>query len=468
MPAPSPDTVAAVLQQTEAEFDQSRENLFALLRIPSISAQPAHKEDCVRAAEWWREQLTGLGLRAELRPTPGHPVVVGHCDGPADYQGPHVLFYGHYDVQPVDPLDLWTTPPFEPQLVDGPRGKRFVARGAVDDKGQTLMFLEALRAWRSVGGGIPARITVLIEGEEEVGSVNLEAFLAAQRDDLKSDLALISDTGMWDVDTPAITTRLRGMAYFEVTLKAASRDLHSGLYGGSALNPINALTHILGELHDENGRIQLPGFYDRVKPVTNAQRAQWDSLGFDEAAFLGSIGLSAPVGERGYAALERLWARPTADINGIWGGYTGPGSKTVIAAEACAKVSFRLVPGQDPDEVFDQFQRFVTERLPVGAKAEFALHSGSPGIEMNLDTPWVRAAQTVLAEEYGKPAVLMGSGGSIPVVMSLKKVLGIDSLLIGFGLDDDQVHSPNEKFEQRCFYHGIRSHARLLAKFAGG
>lgn len=467
MPAPSPQSVVAVLQQADAAFDQSRENLFALLRIPSISAQPVHKPDIQRAAEWWRDQLAGLGFRAEIRPTAGHPVVVGHFDGPADYRGPHVLFYGHYDVQPVDPVELWHSPPFEPQLVDGPHGKRFVARGAVDDKGQTMMFLEALRAWHTAGGGIPARLTVLIEGEEEVGSPNLEPFLAQHRDDLKSDLALISDTGMWDVDTPAITTRLRGMAYCEVTLKAANRDLHSGLYGGSALNPINALTHILGELHDESGRIQLPGFYDRVKPVTNAQRAQWDALGFDEAAFLGGIGLSTPVGERGYAALERLWARPTADINGIWGGYTGPGSKTVIAAEASAKVSFRLVPDQDPAEVYAAFQHFVQDRLPPGAQAEFKINSGSPGIEMNLDTPWVRAAQTVLAEEYGKPAVLMGSGGSIPVVMSLKQVLGIDSLLIGFGLDDDQVHSPNEKFEQRCFYHGIRSHARLLAKFAG-
>ncbi len=468
MPAPSPQTVSAVLQQADAAFDQSRENLFALLRIPSISAQPDHKPDIQRAAEWWRDQLAGLGFRAEIRPTAGHPVVVGHFDGPAGYTGPHVLFYGHYDVQPVDPVELWHSPPFEPQLVDGPHGKRFVARGAVDDKGQTMMFLEALRAWHAAGGGIPARLTVLIEGEEEVGSPNLEPFLEQHRDDLKSDLALISDTGMWDIDTPAITTRLRGMAYCEVTLKAASRDLHSGLYGGSALNPINALTRILGDLQDENGRIQLSGFYDRVKPVTNAQRTQWDALGFDEAAFLGKIGLTAPSGERGLSALERLWARPTADINGIWGGYTGAGSKTVIAAEASAKVSFRLVPDQDPDQVFAAFRQFVNERLPAGAKAEFQMFSGSPGIEMNLDTPWVRAAQAVLSDEYGKPAVLMGSGGSIPVVMSLKQVLGIDSLLMGFGLDDDQVHSPNEKFEQRCFHHGIRSHVRLLAKFAGG
>jgi acetylornithine deacetylase/succinyl-diaminopimelate desuccinylase-like protein len=468
MTAPSTETLATVLQHADANLDQSRETLFALLRIPSISAQPKHAADCQRAADWWRNQLAGLGFQADVRPTAGHPVVVGHHPGPAGYQGPHILFYGHYDVQPVDPLELWTSPPFDPQLVDGPRGPRIVARGAVDDKGQTAMFLEALRAWHAAGGGIPARVTVLIEGEEEVGSLNLEPFLKQHKADLAADLALISDTGMWDVDTPAITTRLRGMAYVEVTLKAANRDLHSGIFGGSALNPINALTRILGELQDDNGRIRLPGFYDKVVPISNAQRAQWDALHFDESAFLGSIGLSTPVGERGYSGLERLWARPTADINGIWGGYTGAGSKTVIASEASAKISFRLVANQDPDEVVAQFKQFVTERLPPGATAAFAEYSRAPGIEVNVDSPWVRAAEAVLGEEYGKPAVLMGCGGSIPVVTSLRSVLGIDSLLMGFGLDDDQVHSPNEKFELRCFHHGIRSHIRLLGRFAGG
>ncbi len=468
MPAPPSKTVEAVLRQVDAGLDQARENLFALLRIPSISAQPAHAEDCRRAGEWVREQLAGLGFTANLRDTAGHPVVVAHHPGPEGYRGPHVLFYGHYDVQPVDPVELWSSPPFEPQLVDGPRGKRFVARGAVDDKGQTMMFIEALRAWHQVGGGVPARITALIEGEEEVGSRNLEPFLVANRDELRTDLALISDTGMWDIDTPALTTRLRGMAYTQVTLRAADRDLHSGLYGGSALNPINALCRALGELHDADGRVQVPGFYDGVKEPTNAQVAQWDSLGFDEAGFLGNIGLRIPVGERGRPALQRLWARPTADINGIWGGYSGPGSKTVIASEAFAKVSFRLVPGQDPKKVVEGFRAFLAARVPEDAKVEVEAFSGSPGIEIATDSPWVKAAQDALAEEFGKPAVLIGSGGSIPVVSSLRKVLGIDSLLMGFALDDDQVHSPNEKFEQRCFHRGIRSHARLLAKFAGG
>jgi acetylornithine deacetylase/succinyl-diaminopimelate desuccinylase-like protein len=468
MSAISPDTLATVLRHADAALDASRGRLFELLRIPSISAQPDHRRDCEHAAEWVRDQLTGLGFQAAVRPTTGHPLVVAHHAAPAGYQGPHILFYGHYDVQPVDPLELWHSPPFDPQLVDGPHGKRFVARGAVDDKGQTMMFIEAMRAWKATTGGIPAHITAIIEGEEEVGSPNLEPFLIANKQELAADLALISDTGMWDIDTPAVSTMLRGMTYTQVTLKAANRDLHSGLYGGSALNPINALTRILGDLQDANGRIQVPGFYDKVKPVSNAQRAQWDALGFDEQAFLGKIGLSEPAGERGYSALERLWARPTADINGIWGGYTGAGSKTVIASEASAKVSFRLVPNQDPNEVFEQFKRFVTDRLPPGATAEFAGYSRSPGIEVNIESPWVRAAQSILADEYGKPAVLAGCGGSIPVVTSLRTVLGLDTLLMGFGLDDDKVHSPNEKFEQRCFHHGIRSHIRLLAKFAGG
>ncbi len=457
----------AVLAQADAALDQSRKRLFALLRIPSISAQPAHAEDCRRAAEWVRGELAGLGFEASLRPTEGHPVVLAHHPGPDGYTGPHILFYGHYDVQPVDPLALWSSPPFEPQLVDGPHGKRYVARGAVDDKGQMMMFVEALRVWKDATGAIPARITVLIEGEEEIGSANLEPFLISNKNELRADLALISDTGMWNVDTPAVTTRLRGMAYVELTLHAAKRDLHSGLFGGSALNPINALTRILGELKDQDGRIRIAGFYDGVKPVTNAQAAEWEALGFDEGAFLDGIGLGMPAGERGLPALQRLWARPTADINGIWGGYMGPGAKTVIAAEASAKVSFRLVPGQDPGRVIEGFQGFVAERLPQDAWVEWKVFASGPAIEVPTDSPWVRAARAVLGEEYGRPAVLIGSGGSIPVVSSLRAVLGVDSLLMGFGLDDDQVHSPNEKFEQVCFHHGIRAHARLLGRLAG-
>ncbi len=460
------DATAAVLHHADATLPAARDALFDLLRIPSISARPEHAADCRRAAEWVRDYLAATGFSADLRPTAGHPIVVAHHPGPPGYKGPHVLFYGHYDVQPVDPLALWTSPPFEPQLVEGPRGPRFVARGAVDDKGQVMMFLSALRAWHDAGGGVPARITVLLEGEEEVGSVNLDPFLEANKAELASDLALISDTGMWDVDTPAITTRLRGLVYTEVSLRAAKRDLHSGLFGGSGRNPINVLCAALGGLADAQGRIQLPGFYDAVKPVSAAQAAEWQAMGFDEAAFLGDIGLRIPAGEQDVPALERLWARPTADINGVWGGYTGPGSKTVIPSEAFAKVSFRLVPDQDPDAIADAFRRFLTARVPADTVVEVAVLSGAPGIEIAADSPYVQSAREILAEEFGRPALLMGSGGSIPVVSSLRRVLGIDSLLMGFGLDDDQVHSPNEKFEQRCFHHGIRSHVRLLGRFA--
>jgi acetylornithine deacetylase/succinyl-diaminopimelate desuccinylase-like protein len=456
--------VDTVIRQALANLDQSTERLCQFLRIPSVSAQPQRAPDCQRAAEWMRGELQALDFDAALHATAGHPVVLAHHPGPPGYRGPHLLFYGHYDVQPPEPLDLWESPPFEPVVVDGPRGKRIVARGAVDDKGQVMMFVEALRAWHEAGGGIPGRVTVLMEGEEEIGSAHLEPFLRAARDELHADLALISDTGMWDIDTPAITTRLRGLLYTQVTLKGPERDLHSGLFGGSALNPINALTKLLGELTDEGGRVRIPGFYDDVKEIAATEVAQWEALGFDEPAFLGAIGLFAPAGERDRPPLQRLWSRPTADINGIWGGYTGPGSKTVIPTEASAKVSFRLVPDQEPDRIVESFRSFLRSRLPADARVEIEVLSSSRGIATDTAKPWVAAARDALHEEYGRPAVLLGSGGSIPVVELFRRVLGIDSLLVGFGLEDDRMHSPNEKFEMRCFRHGICSHARFLGK----
>src|SRR4051794_24999005 len=411
-----------VLDRVEANLDSARERWFSLLRIPSISAQPAHAADCGTAAEWLRDLLSDMGFKAGVHATEGHPIVLGQHPGPGG-NAPHLLFYGHYDVQPPEPLELWTSPPFEPTVVDGPHGKRVVARGAVDDKGQTMMWIEALRAWHQVTGSLPVQATVLIEGEEEVGSKNLKPFVDANREKLAAHVAVISDTGMWDIDTPAVTTRLRGNVYTQVTLRAANRDLHSGMYGGSALNPINALTRILGQLHDERGRIQVPGFYDGVAEIPDSLRKQWDALHFDEAAFLGGIGLSHPAGEQDRSPLERLWARPTADICGIWGGYQGPGSKTVIAAEAGAKVSFRLVPGQDPHAIAEGFRRFLRERAPADAKVELEVFSGGPGIEIAQDGPFVRAAQDALADEFGRPAVLIGCGGSIPVVETFHRSL---------------------------------------------
>jgi acetylornithine deacetylase/succinyl-diaminopimelate desuccinylase-like protein len=461
------DLTAKLLAAIDADQEAAVGRLVDWLRIPSVSAQPTHAADCVRAAEWVRDQLVAIGFTASLRQTPKHPVVVAHHPGPAGGSGPRLLYYGHYDVQPPEPLELWTSPPFEPALVDGPHGRRLVARGAVDDKGQTMMWIEAMRAWHAIAGGPPCPITAVIEGEEEIGSPNLPPFLADNKAELAADVAIISDTGMWDVDTPALSTRLRGMCYVQLDIQAANRDLHSGMYGGSALNPINLITRILGELHDSQGRIQLPGFYEGVAETGAEQRAAWQKLNFSEHDFLAAIGLSVPVGEKDRGPLERLWARPTADINGIWGGYMGPGSKTVIASEAHAKVSFRLVPGQSHAAVFESFKAFVQARLPADARASFQVFSSSPGIEVPADSATIRAARAALADEYGRPAAMIGCGGSIPVVSSLKDVLGLDTVLMGFGLEDDQVHSPNEKFDLRCFHQGTRSHARLLAKLAG-
>jgi acetylornithine deacetylase/succinyl-diaminopimelate desuccinylase-like protein len=462
----TPVTVQAVLDHLRATRSQARGRLMEFLRIPSVSAQPDHAADCRRAAEWARAQFESIGFSTRIVETAGHPVMLAQVAGPQQQAGgpqiPHLLYYGHYDVQPAEPLDLWTSPPFEPTIVEGKNGPRVLARGAVDDKGQVSMWLEAFRAWHAAAGGLPARITVVLEGEEEVGSPNLEPFLVAHADELRADVAVVSDTGMWDIDTPAITTRLRGLVYAELRVRAAVRDLHSGLFGGSALNPINALTSILGGLHDAHGRVQLPGFYDGVADLAPAQAAEWDRLGFDEATFLGEIGLQRPVGEQGRSGLDRMWARPTADINGIWGGYQGAGAKTVIASEAGAKVSFRLVAGQDPARILESFRRYVAARAPADLQVDIETFGMAPGFQVAPDNPWIGTARRVLAEEYGRDAVLIGSGGSIPVVESFRRVLGLDTLLMGFGLADDQVHSPNEKFDLKCLDHGTNAHARLL------
>jgi acetylornithine deacetylase/succinyl-diaminopimelate desuccinylase-like protein len=461
---PLSTSLTDILARIDATRADAHARLFDFLRIPSVSAQPEHAPDCRRAAEWAAAHLQASGFTAALHETAGHPVVI--ADHPGTGEGPHLLYYGHYDVQPAEPVELWTSPAFEPTVVQGPHGPRVVARGAVDDKGQVSMWLEAFRAWHDIAGGPPCRITVLLEGEEEVGTENLLPFLKANKAALRADAAVISDTGMWDIATPALSTRLRGIVYTQITLRAANRDLHSGMYGGSALNPINALTRILGDLHDDQGRVQLPGFYDGVPEVSAEQAAQWAALHFDETAMLAGIGLSEPVGEHGQPPLHRLWARPTADINGIWGGYQGAGPKTVIAAEAAAKVSFRLVGSQDPDTVYAAFQRFVAERAPRDAKIDIVRFSADPAVEVPADSRFVRAAVTALRDEYGKTPVMIGCGGSIPVVEAMHRILGLDSVLMGFGLEDDQVHSPNEKFEIRCLDHGTRAHARLLAILA--
>ncbi|HEX3984513.1 MAG TPA: dipeptidase [Acidisoma sp.] len=462
---PTPEVVAEI----DRSQDEARHKLFDFLSIPSVSAQPVHVADCRAAARWLAHEFATVGFTTEIRETPGHPIVIGHYAGPPGAESaalPHILFYGHYDVQPADPLELWESPPFEPQLKDGPDGPRIVARGAVDDKGQVASFLWACRAWFKATGSLPIRITLLLEGEEEVGSANLDAFIAANKALLRADVALISDTGMWDRATPALTTRLRGLVYTQIDLVGPDKDLHSGMYGGAALNPINALTRILGQLHDGAGRVTIPGFYDGVDELPPALAAQWAALGFDEAEMLSSIGLTAGSGEQGRSALERLWARPTADLNGIWGGYTGAGAKTVIPSHAHAKLSFRLVGRQDPAKILAGLRQFLAAHTPPGARVTVQDLGSSPAVEVPSDGPFIPVAAAALAEEYGKEPVFMGSGGSIPVVGTLKKLLGLDTILMGFGLDDDQVHSPNEKFDWACYLGGARSHARLLGKLA--
>jgi len=455
-----------VLKHIDDNLETSLARLLDLLRIPSISAQPDHDVDCRNAAAWAVETLADMGFAARLSETAGLPGVIAtnHAAGP---DAPHVLFYGHYDVQPADPLALWQSDPFDPQIVDGPRGKRIVGRGAVDDKGQVVSFFEACRAHLAVNGKLPVRLTILLEGEEECGSPSLAELLTNERETLAADFVLVADTNMWNFETPAITTSLRGLAAVEVTVSGPSRDLHSGLFGGVALNPINALTRVLGDLQDDQGGIRIPGFYDGVAPVPAALVESWQSLGFDPEAFLGEVGLANPAGEHGQSALAQLWARPTADINGIYGGYQGDGTKTVIPAEATAKLTFRLVPGQDPEKIVRNFERFVTDRLRPDAKATFKHFGAAPGFAISPDAPFMRAAQAALAAEFGKPAALVGCGASIPVVEAFKTHLGLDTLLAGFGLDDDRIHSPNEKFEVACFHRGTRAHARLLSAFAG-
>jgi acetylornithine deacetylase/succinyl-diaminopimelate desuccinylase-like protein len=389
-------------------------------------------------------------------------VVIAQHPGPTG-TGPHLLFYGHYDVQPPEPLDLWTSAPFEPVLTEGPNGPRVVARGAVDDKGQVMTWLEALRFWHEAAGGPPCAITVVVEGEEEVGSKHLPDFLEAHAEALgDADIVVISDSNMWDIATPSIVTSVRGLVYTQVDITAANKDLHSGLFGGSALNPINLLTRILGDLKDEGGSILIPGFYDGVREISAERRAQWDALGFDEAAFLADVGLSVPAGEMGRSALERMWSRPTADVNGIWGGYMGEGAKTVIPSEAHAKVSFRLVAGQSPAKVIAGFRDFILDRLPEDAQVKIQVFMHGEGFEIPSDNPFVHAAQAALTEQFGRPAVLQGGAGSLPVVEQIKLAIGLDCLLVGFGLNDDQVHSPNEKFDVVCFERGIDSHIRML------
>lgn len=453
----------ATLDRIDANLPQALDRLMDLLRIPSISTDPAYKADCARAADWLVAELQSLGFEARSAPTPGHPMVVAH-GGEGDK---HILFYGHYDVQPVDPLELWDRDPFDPAIEETARGKVIRARGSSDDKGQLMTFIEACRAWKAEHGTLPGRLTIFLEGEEESGSPSLIPFMKDNRAELTADLALICDTGLYGDKTPAISTMLRGLAKSEFTIHAAARDLHSGMYGGLAQNPLRLMANILAKMHDETGRITIPGFYNDVAELPDTLRQQWQALAFDHASYLGDVGLSVPSGEQDRTPLEMIWSRPTAEINGMWGGYNGAGFKTVLPAEAHAKVSFRLVSKQDPVKILNAFRAWVEAQLPSDCRVTW--HDGvegSPASVMDISDPAFEAARQALSDEWGVPAAFVAEGGSIPIAGYFKTVLGMDAMLIGFSQDDDQIHSPNEKYDLQSFHKGIRSWARVLARIA--
>jgi acetylornithine deacetylase/succinyl-diaminopimelate desuccinylase-like protein len=442
-------------QYLEAQTSAFEEDLCELLRIPSVSADSRHKPDVRRAAEWVAGQFRGLGFATELVETAGHPVV--YAESPAVTGAPTVLVYGHYDVQPPDPLAEWTSPPFEPTRRNG----NLYARGATDDKGQMLTHVKSAQAWIKTAGKLPLNLKYLIEGEEEVGSAHLEQFIEDHRKELACDVIVISDTSQFGPGKPAITYGLKGIAYFELRLTGPKQDLHSGTFGGAVTNPANALVKILSALVNERGQVQLPGFYDQVLPVTDTERRQMAGLGFDEKSFMTQIGVAAVTGEEGYSTLERRWARPTCDINGLWSGYQGEGSKTVLPARAGAKFSFRLVPNQDPIQVHQSLETMLKRLCPPGIQMELIAFHGAPGVVVPLESPYMAAAARAIEQGFGRPPVFIREGGSIPVVSTFHQKLGVDTLLLGWGLDDDNTHSPNEKFCLADFHRGIKASAYL-------
>jgi len=452
------DALSRYLDENQERFLHGLEQA---LRIPSVSAQPQHREDVKRCAEHFADRLRALGMtRVEVVKTPGHPVVYGEWLGAPGQ--PTALVYGHYDVQPVEPLELWETPPFEPTVRDG----KVFARGAVDDKGQVFMHLDAIEAHMKVNGRLPINLKLVIEGEEEVGSVHLEAFLTEHRSELDADVIVVSDTAMLGPDQPALCYALRGILYTEIEVQGPSGDLHSGHYGGAVGNPANVLCAMIAALKDGDGRITVPGFYDKVRPITPAEREAYRRLPFDERLYLETAGAPVPFGEKGYTTLERITVRPTLDVNGMWSGYIGEGAKTVLPALAHAKVSMRLVPDQDPDELFPRFEAYVRKLAPPSVRVKVHGHHGALPFLTDPDHPMLEAARRALARVWKKPAVMMREGGSIPVMTAFQRTHALPSILMGFGLDDDQVHAPNEKFSLSSYFGGTKSVAYLYEELA--
>lgn len=452
---------ASLAEYLDKNDAKSLEELKELIRIPSVSADSKFKGDVKRACEYVADKLKSAGLSVEIvNMSAGHPIIFAEwMKAPG---APTVLIYGHYDVQPPDPLDLWESGPFDPVEKNGD----LVARGSTDDKGQMYTHVKALEALLKVNGKLPVNVKVLIEGEEECGSKALNEFLDKHSDKLKCDVAIISDTSMYDYDMPAVTYGLKGIAYYELLVQGPIRDLHSGSFGGAVQNPCNALANVIAAIKDADGRVQLPGFYDDVKPLSQQERDEFASLGFDEKRFASEQGVKAVFGEKGFTTLERKWARPTFDVNGMWGGYQGEGAKTVLPAKAGAKFSFRLVPNQEPKKITKALETFLQHHMPPGVTYELISHHGAPGVVVPLDSPYMAAASTALEAVYGKKPVFIREGGSIPVVTDFKVRLGVDTLLMGYGLPDDKPHSPNEKFRIADYFKGIRVNCRLLEEIA--
>ncbi|HVX39757.1 MAG TPA: dipeptidase [Gemmatimonadaceae bacterium] len=435
---------------------RARDELFDLLRIPSVSARSEHNADTARAAEWVANSMRTIGLTATIHPTKGHPIVVGEWRT-AKPGAETVLIYGHYDVQPAEPLELWESPPFEPTVRDG----KIFARGSVDDKGQLYLHIKALEAHLATRGALPVNVIVLAEGEEEVGSENLEQFIASHKDLLACDSVVISDSAMFAPGLPSILSSLRGLAYFEINVQGPAGDLHSGSYGGAVMNPAMALARILATMHDANGHIAIEGFYDKVRDWGEKAREEIRALAFDDERFREETGSPALFGEKGYSTLERVWMRPTCEVNGLLSGYTGEGAKTVLPAKAMAKVSCRLVPDQSPDEIEKLMRAHVERVAPPGVTVTVThLHGGRPW-RADLDGPLFDAARRALAAAFDKDPVITGEGGSIPVVGDFQRILGVPVLLVGFGLPGENAHAPNEWMSVENYEKGMRAMAAL-------
>ncbi len=438
------------------------ERLVEFLRFPSISTLPQHREDVAHTAAWLTEHLRSIGIeRVECVPTDGHPIVYAEWLG-AD--GPTLLFYGHYDVQPVDPLEQWKSPPFEPRIEDG----KIFARGATDDKGQVFLVISAIESWLQTVGKLPCNIKLIIEGEEEIGSLHLDTFLRANHQRLACDAVLVCDTAMFAPDIPSLVYGLRGLAYLEVHVVGPNRDLHSGSFGGAVVNPANALAKMIAALHDDRGRVAVPGFYDDVLPLTDQERRLFAALPFDEDAYRRELGVAALGGEEGYSVLERIGARPTLDVNGIWSGFIGAGAKTVLPATAHAKISMRLVPDQQPDRIAAIVGNYLRQCAPAGVRVDVETLHGAAPVLIERSTHPMQAAARALEQTFGRAPVYQREGGSIPVVTTFVQQFGVPVVLMGFGLHSDGAHSPNEHFHLSNFYRGTEAVIRFFEEFARG